>query len=437
MRKQDRSRILSIFITFAIVLILVLIPPARALEIGITEPSPKVLGSSIDFSIKITIEETELLPIQSVTLQIRNVDDATYSLSCENLPLVEENKTYSTDGGVLIVRASPEENWQYRYGYGYASWENVGYYWGYDYGYGYRTGGTGPTSITYDVTWSSLSTWPSGNYRISVDIIANGTTFTESRTVALESAPAAPPAAAYGVSTSISPSYLSSLVGRSLTYAVTVTNTGNVSDTYSLTATDDAGWSPSVSPTSLSLDPGESGIAALTVTIPEDAENGAEDTITVTATSGTDTTVSDSGTCVARAEVVLPPPARFELSNLIISPAAVLAGDTVTISAMVTNVGGLSGDYAVTLRIDGATEATQTVTVDAGASGTVIFTVVRMDAMTYDVEINGLFGTFTVSPPPPTAWLVLFLAIIAVVPVVLILWKKLRRPTKRRATRST
>lgn len=424
MRKQDRSRILSISITFAIVLILVLIPPARALETEISDPDPKILGSSISFSIKITIEETELLPIQSVKLQIRNVDDATYTLSCENLPLAEENKTYSTDGGTLIVRASPEVDWQYGYGYGYAYWENVRYNWGYGYGYGY--GSAGPTSITYNVTWSSPSTWPSGNYRISVDIIANGTTFTKSRTVALESAPAAPPAAAYGVSTSISPSTLSSLVGRSLTYAVTVTNTGNVSDTYSLTATDDAGWSPSISLTSLSLDPGESGIAALSVTIPEDAENGAEDTITVTATSGTDTTISDSGTCVARA-VVAPPVVGFELSNLVISPAAVLAGDTVTISVMVTNVGDLSGDYAVILRIDGAIEAAQTVTVVAGASETVTFTVVRTEARAYDVEVNGLFGSFTVSTPPPRAWLVLVLAMIAIIPVVLILWKKLKR----------
>ena len=227
------------------------------------------------------------------------------------------------------------------------------------------------------------------------------------------------------------------MVGTRLTYAVTVRNTGNVSDTYSLTATDDAGWSLSISPTSLSLSAGESGTAALSVTIPEAAENGAEDSITVTATSGTDTTASDSGTCVARAEVVLPPPANFELSNLVIRPAAVLAGDTVTISVMVTNVGDLSGDYAVILRIDGAIEAAQTVTVDAGAFETVTFTVVRMVAMTYGVEVDGLFGSFTVSPPPPTAWLVLFLAIIAVVPVVLILWKKLKRPTKRRATRST
>jgi len=971
LRKVDRSRILSISITFAIVLILVLIPSARALKTEIADPSPKVLGAPISFSIKITIEETELLPIQRVNLQIRNVDNATYTLSCENLPLVKENKTYFTNGGVLIVRASPEENWQYGYGYGYASWENVGYYWGYGYGYGYGYGGAvvgvGSTSITYNVTWYSLSTWPSGNYRVSADITANGNTFSKSTTVALESfsppagiidntspaesiptitagtenlivaenvnidnlsiltnenvenvritiqqltacppavaenapgilyryliiiaeniidpwienvrvsfrverawvasqgvnkdtiilfrygpsvgwkllstarsgedgtyyyysatspglsvfaitsnwydtnwryrkkiemdhtnvenenlsnfpvlislssdtdlasdaidnggdilftasdgatklsheienfvgdngqlvvwvkvptlydnentviymyygnsaasnqenvegvwndnfvavwhlkedpsgtvpqmkdstsnnndgttqgsmtsddsvqakigkgldfdgsndrvdrsstsslqiadyitveawfkrdgtsnngkilykrsgetgfgigfspgnnkfqfgtgktgfgslasvsdvgttdyvygvgvydngvgrkiylngglngsdsvtnqlgsntqtltigfrmgalseeywdgiidevrisnvarssswistsynnqnspstfysvgseekvaewqlietwtgaveiprawqlvetwtgtirtpAAPAPPAPApgpsaptYGVSTSISPSYSSGLVGTRLTYAVTVRNTGNVSDTYSLTATDTAGWLPSVSPTSLSLSAGESGTVALGVNIPEDAENGAEDTITVTATSGTDITVSDSGTCVAHAEVVLPPPARFELSNLVISPAAVLAGDTVTISVVVTNVGDISGDYGVTLRIDGAIEATQIVTVDAGASETVIFTVVRTDVGTYGVEVDGLFGSFTVSAPPPTAWLVLFLAIAAIIPVVLILWKKLKKP-KRRATRS-
>ncbi|MFQ6130187.1 MAG: FixG Ig-like domain-containing protein [Candidatus Hadarchaeaceae archaeon] len=428
---MDRSRILSISITFAIVLILVLIPPAAALKIEITEPSPKVLGESISFSIKITIEETELLPIQRVNLQIRNVDNATYSLSCENLPLVEENKTYSTNGGTLIVRAKPEENWQYGYGYGYASWENVGYYWGYGYGYGYGyegVWGVGPTSITYNVTWSSPSTWPGGNYRISVDITANGTTFSKSRTVALESAPtpSVPTAPVYGVSTSISPSYSVGLVGTRLAYTVTVRNTGNVSDTYSLTVTDTAGWSPSISPTSLSLSAGESGTAALSVTIPEGAESGTEDTITVTATSETDVTASDSSTCVARAEVVLPPPARFELSNLIIRPATVLPGDIVTISVMVTNVGDIRGDYTVILRIDGAIEAAQTVSVDAGASETVIFTVVRTEARSYNVEVNGLFGSFTVSAPPPTAWLVLLLAIIAIIPVVLILLKKLK-----------
>lgn len=150
-------------------------------------------------------------------------------------------------------------------------------------------------------------------------------------------------------------------------------------------------------------------------------------TVELTVDDGHGHTDSDTATVTVKAVAPPPPPARFELSNLVISPAAVLAGDTVTISVVVTNVGDLSGDYAVTLRIDGATEATQTVTVDAGASETVIFTVVRTEARAYDVEVNGLFGSFTVSAPPPTAWLVLVLAIIAIIPVVLILWKKLKR----------
>jgi len=700
LRKWNRSHILlSVFITFAIVLILVLIPQVEALKIEMIEPGPKVLGGCMSFSIKITVEELELLPIQSVNMQIRNVENDAYSLSCEGLPLFEENKTYFTDGGILIVGARPEENWQYGYGYGYVSWENVGYYWGYGYGYGY--GGIGPTSITYDVTWFSLPTWPSENYEVRVDVIADGTTFLKSMIVALESflppaeiiesisppasiptiiageenlvtvenvdidnlsiltkenvenvritimqltasppalvenapdiayryltiiaeniidpwtenvrisfrvektwvasqdidkdtvtlyryrcdplavgwqslpttrsgeddtyfyylatspglsvfaitgervtpPPPPPPPVRYGVSVSISPSYLSGLAGASLTYTVIVTNTGNVSDIYSLTATDNAGWSPSVSPVSLSLAAGESRTAILSVTIPENAENctrdniivtatsqsdstikdnssciahawfgykvgvsispsensgapGAtltftvtvtnsgtfvdnydltasdnvgwkptlsenslkdvqpnenrtatlsvtipenaenctRDNIIVTATSRTDITVSDSGTCVAHAKVVLPA-ARFELSNLIISPVEVWVGDPVAISVEVTNVGDLMGDYRVILKIDGAIEATQTVTVDPGASETVTFTVVRVEAKTYDVEVDGLFGSFTVLSPPPRAWLVMFLAIIAVVSVALILLKKkLGRPAKR------
>ena len=691
MKKWGRSRILSVFITFAIVLTLILIPTAKALKIEINEPEPKVLGECLSFSIKITIEEHEILPIHSVDMQIRNVENNVYSLSCENLPLFKENKTYFTDGGILIIRARPEENWQYGYGYGYACWENVGYYWGYGYGYGYGYGGA---SITYDVTWFSLPTWPSDNYKVSVDVKTDNITFSESTIVALESfsppaeiiesisppasipiiiageenlivvenvdidnlliltkenvenvritlmqltasppavienAPgvayfyliiiaeniidpwienvricfrvekawvalrnidkdtivlyrynppggwqslsttrygedatyiyyvatspglsvfaitgrvAAPPPTPprYGVSISISPNYLSGLAGAGLVYTVTVTNTGNVWDTYSLIATDNAGWSPSVSPTSLSLAAGESSTATLSVVIPENAENSTRDNIIVTATSQKDSTKKDNSSCIAQAWVgykvkvsispsensgvpgtavtftvtitnsgtfvdnydltasdnagwrpalsenslknlepnenrkvtlsvvipenaenstrdniivtatsrtnitisysstciayaKVPPSAWIKLINLTISPMEVWVGNPVTISVDVANTGDLRVEgYVVVLTIDGAIEATQTVTVDARTSKIVTFTVARREARTYIVGVDGLSGSFTVLSPPPRAWVVLFLAIIAVIFVTALILLKKKKPTRR------
>jgi hypothetical protein len=108
------------------------------------------------------------------------------------------------------------------------------------------------------------------------------------------------PTGTMGVSVSISQTSQSGANGATLTYTVTVNNTGNASDNYSLTVTDDAGWSPSVSPTSLlNILSGSSGAATLSVTIPSGAVDGTIDSITVTATSQTNNTVENSATCTA------------------------------------------------------------------------------------------------------------------------------------------
>ena len=109
----------------------------------------------------------------------------------------------------------------------------------------------------------------------------------------------------YAVSTSISPTYRSGSPGENVTFLVTVTNTGNLDDNYSLEVSDNAGWGPSVLPTVISVASGSSGEATLTVTIPEN-DPSTSDNITVTATSMTDNTVSSSDWCIAlRAKVGL------------------------------------------------------------------------------------------------------------------------------------
>ena len=112
-------------------------------------------------------------------------------------------------------------------------------------------------------------------------------------------------------------------------------------------------------------------------------------------------------------------PATFTLSSLSISPVEVNIGDEVTISLFMVNTGGKSGSYEVTLKIDGAVATTKEVTVSAGFSKEVTFTILKDIAGTYSVDVNGLTGSFTVkeketavistpssdeetSPPPPT-----------------------------------
>ena len=105
----------------------------------------------------------------------------------------------------------------------------------------------------------------------------------------------------YGVEVSISPSYQENLPGGTIEYTVTVTNTGNVSDNYDLSASDNEGWGPILDNGSLSIPVSESRTTALTVAIPENAVPCTEDIITVTATSQADPSVSDNASCIAHA----------------------------------------------------------------------------------------------------------------------------------------
>lgn len=94
-----------------------------------------------------------------------------------------------------------------------------------------------------------------------------------------------------------------------------------------------------------------------------------------------------------------PPPAAFTLSSLGISPVEVSVGETVSISLLVANTGGMSGSYMVTLKINGVKEADKRVTIAAGGTETVTFSVARKVTGSYSVAVDGLSGSFTVAPP--------------------------------------
>jgi len=92
-------------------------------------------------------------------------------------------------------------------------------------------------------------------------------------------------------------------------------------------------------------------------------------------------------------------PAEFELSSLNVSPPEVVEGEPTTVTADVRNVGESKGTYSANLRIDGVDTETKEVTVAAGATERVTFTVTRDISRTYRIELDGLSGTLKVLKP--------------------------------------
>jgi hypothetical protein len=72
----------------------------------------------------------------------------------------------------------------------------------------------------------------------------------------------------------------------------------------------------------------------------------------------------------------------------------------VTISAIVTNVGDLSGSYEVYLKVNNIVEATDTITLDGGASERVTFSTSKDVAGSYNVELGREISELTILPSP-------------------------------------
>lgn len=104
------------------------------------------------------------------------------------------------------------------------------------------------------------------------------------------------------VEVEVSPTRISAGPGENITFTVYVTNAGDMADNYNLTLIDKLGWNSTLSATSTTVAAGALRVDInLRVTISENAQPYAEDNITVTVVSQTDSTVMDSNSCVAQA----------------------------------------------------------------------------------------------------------------------------------------
>ena len=89
-------------------------------------------------------------------------------------------------------------------------------------------------------------------------------------------------------------------------------------------------------------------------------------------------------------------PPAFTISELTIAPTEVKAGDSVTITALVTNTGDLPGSYELTLMINNEVVETRVITLPGGASELVAFNITEDTADFYLLNLNGLSGFFLV-----------------------------------------
>jgi hypothetical protein len=132
--------------------------------------------------------------------------------------------------------------------------------------------------------------------------------------------------------------------GTTVTYMLTLENTGNIADTFTVEAT--GVWATNLPVSSFDLGPGETVDFVVEVTVPAGAMAGDSDVTTVTATSVFDDSVSDSSALTTTANQVYGIELTPATAGLTGAP-----GDVVTYTLTLTNVG--NGEDTVTLALAG------------------------------------------------------------------------------------
>jgi uncharacterized membrane protein len=177
--------------------------------------------------------------------------------------------------------------------------------------------------------------------------------------------------AVYGLELSPASASQSGRPGEVVTYTLTVTNTGNAADTFTVTVSGNA-WTTSAPATVGPVAAGASATFQVVVTVPTGAAAGASDTATVRVTSQGDATKSAQSSLTTTALAVY----GLELSPASASQSG-RPGEVVTYTLTVTNTGNAADTFTVTVTGNAwTTNAPATVgPVAAGASATFQVTV--------------------------------------------------------------
>ncbi len=92
--------------------------------------------------------------------------------------------------------------------------------------------------------------------------------------------------------------------------------------------------------------------------------------------------------------------AQFEVSDLTIHPLEVMVGSSVKVTVEVANTGDAAGSHSVTLRLNGEVVETREVSLEAGGTAQVAFSLTPQEQGVYQVEVDALQGSFTATLGP-------------------------------------
>ena len=276
-------------------------------------------------------------------------------------------------------------------------------------------GATGTVDVTVAIPADALF---GDNDSVVVDVTSQGDD-TQTADVTLETEAGV----FYAVSVS-GTGTLGGLPGTTVTHTVTITNNGNTSDTFDV-ALGTADWNTVLGQGTITLAAGASGIVAVTVDVPAEAQDGEQDSVVVDVTSQGDDTQTAATTLTTQAGAV------YAVSVTGTGTLTGEVGTTVTHTVTITNDGNASDTFEVSAGTAAwPTALGQTsITLAAGESGTVQVVVTipataddgQMDSVVVSVTSQGddtqtaavtlttVAEVTEVEPPLPTIYLPLIM----------------------------
>jgi len=176
MKKLDPKLVItavSILLTAAIVLLLLLIGPKSVEAVNVTvTPSPGSVapGGSVTFDLTVEILASERIPIEGIHLRIFSDAEATIELTAS---------PYNSPLSTSLFSATPSTGYYgYGYGYGFDPIVGQGYSFGYGYGYGYGYD-SGTVTLVYRCTVDT-SGWAPAVYYARGDVDCGTHTYSSS-----------------------------------------------------------------------------------------------------------------------------------------------------------------------------------------------------------------------------------------------------------------
>ncbi len=172
--------------------------------------------------------------------------------------------------------------------------------------------------------------------------------------------------------------------GQAVTYTMSLTNTGGVSDTFTLAA--NAQWPTDLSANNVILAAGEAVTFTAVTTIPTNALAGETGTALVTATSQGDPTISDNALLTTTATAVYGVSVQADQATL-----SGTVGTVVTYNVQISNTGNSTDTFSLnTINDNGWTSqlSANSITLTAGDNAQ-LFITVHIPANAADGEMNG------------------------------------------------